>query len=611
MTKLLTGLLVALLGGPLFAATLELDVPPASGEKYKSAQFRLWLPDDVGHIRALIIKQHGCGRNGIDHADDAQWQTLARKHEAALLGSHFVQDQQCADWFDPANGSDRALATALKDFAERSRHPELTSVPWAIWGHSGGGLWAMGMADRHPERIIAIFARSGTLPEVGPAVRSIPILLQYGEQEKSGRFAKVHEKATEALSTHRPHGALWAPAVDPKSSHDCRQSRHLAIPFFDTLLSIRLPSGEGKEAGAEQHLSELNAAEAWLANPETLEIAPAEKYAGNQAQAGWLPNERIAKLWQEFCRAGEVADRTPPEPPAELRLERTRDLVRLRFSPQADLESGLKAIHVYRDGKRVATLGGEKTKANAQGQWQIWNYGDEPEPLAGATDYVERPAPESAEYYVTAENHAGLESSPSDQVRLSNQTPASRPLFTQSLDGWTVVAEKPVGENHWSIENGVLKAANGSTWLRSDKPYGDFVLRLEWKLPPGGNSGVFLRVPELKAGEHPWTHGMEVQILDDFGREYVGKLKPWQWSGSVYTAIPAQPARQRGPNRWNQYEITCRGDLVRIVMNGKVVAEGNMSENAELKSRPRQGYLGLQNHGSPVEFRNVEILELP
>lgn len=610
MSRFATSLLCLLLNAPVLAATLEFEVPPAANEKYKSAQFRLWLPDDVRELKAIIIKQHGCGRNGIDHADDAQWQALAKKHDAALLGSHFVQDQQCADWFDPANGSDRALAVALSDFAERSRHPELKEIPWVIWGHSGGGLWAMGMANRHPERIVAIFARSGTLPEVGEAVRSIPILLQYGEQEKTGRFAKVHERATEALNLHRPKGALWSSAVDPKSSHDCRQSRHLAIPFFDAMLAARLPHDRAA-SDAAYRLRELNAAEAWLANLETLEISPADSYAGDKAQGGWLPNERLAKRWQEFCRTGEVADQTPPEPPSEIRLERTTDQVRLRFAPLADLESGLKAIHIYRDGERLASLGGEKTKANPNGLWQAWNYGDEPEPLSGACEFTDTAPPELAEYYVTAENHAGLESSPSTKVRLTKDIPVFKPLFTNSLEGWTVVVEKPVGDNHWSVEKGILKAADGSTWLRSDKLYGDFVLRLEWKLPPGGNSGVFLRVPELKMGEHPWTHGMELQILDDFGRAYVDKLKPWQWCGSIYTAIPALPTRHRGPDRWNHYEITCRGDLVRVVMNGKVAAEGNMTEIAELKSRPRKGYLGLQNHGSPVEFRNVEILELP
>src|SRR5438552_2841778 len=69
----------------LRAGTFEVSLPPKEGEQYKSADFRLWLPEGAKTIRAVIVRQHGCGRNGIDHADDLQWQALAAKHDAALL----------------------------------------------------------------------------------------------------------------------------------------------------------------------------------------------------------------------------------------------------------------------------------------------------------------------------------------------------------------------------------------------------------------------------------------------------------------------------------------------------------------------------------------------
>ena len=66
-----------LLACPAFAATFDVNQPPKDGEKYKSADFRLWVPDGVKTLRAVIVRQHGCGRKGIDHADDLQWQALA------------------------------------------------------------------------------------------------------------------------------------------------------------------------------------------------------------------------------------------------------------------------------------------------------------------------------------------------------------------------------------------------------------------------------------------------------------------------------------------------------------------------------------------------------
>lgn len=187
-----------------------------------------------------------------------------------------------------------------------------------------------------------------------------------------------------------------------------------------------------------------------------------------------------------------------------------------------------------------------------------------------------------------------------------------RPLFDEkSLAGWSVVAEgdKTV-EGEWTWKDGVLSAKPASSWLRSDKEFGDYVLELEFRVPVNGNSGVFLRVPELKEKEYPWTHGMEIQILDDHGSAYEGKLKDWQFTGSIYGVAPAKDSTFKGPGEWNAYRITCQGDDVKIELNGKVVSRADMSQEESLKSRPRKGRIGLQNHGTGVEFRKVRIREL-
>ena len=64
-------------------------------------------------------------------------------------------------WCDPRNGSDAAFQKCLVDLGAKSGHPELAKVPWALWGHSGGGHWAGGMVLLHPERVAAAWLRSG------------------------------------------------------------------------------------------------------------------------------------------------------------------------------------------------------------------------------------------------------------------------------------------------------------------------------------------------------------------------------------------------------------------------------------------------------------------
>ncbi len=389
---------------PLRAELLETSVPPADGAKYKSADFRVWLPDGVKTIRGVIVRQHGCGRNGIGQAEDVQWQALAKKWDCALLGTHFVQDKECADWFDPANGSEKAFFTAIKTFAAKSGHAELAEAPWAIWGHSGGALWAMHMANRHPRRVIGVFARSQALTFAEPDALHIPVIFNYGAREMKGRFEKVHLNTAEVLAKYRPQGALWAASIDPKAEHDCRFSRQLAAPFFDAVLEQRLPPV------GQARLRPVDTAKAWLANPDTLEIAPLEKYAGDKAKAAWLINESVARAWQEFAKTGEVADKTPPAAPSKASAVRTGDVVKLDWSAEADLRSGIRFFHVYRDGAKIATVGSPVTKANPKGHYQIANYGDEPEPRPSPMLHVDKSPTPNAVYAITVENHAGLES---------------------------------------------------------------------------------------------------------------------------------------------------------------------------------------------------------
>jgi hypothetical protein len=121
----------------------EASIPPSQEDYYQSADFRIWIPQDVQTIRGVIVKQHGCGdpaaATGLDHANDLQWQALAAKHQLALLGAKFpTGNHPCEYWAIVNYGSGAAFLKALHAFAQQSQHPELDRVPWAFWGHSGG-----------------------------------------------------------------------------------------------------------------------------------------------------------------------------------------------------------------------------------------------------------------------------------------------------------------------------------------------------------------------------------------------------------------------------------------------------------------------------------------
>jgi hypothetical protein len=182
------------------------------------------------------------------------------------------------------------------------------------------------------------------------------------------------------------------------------------------------------------------------------------------------------------------------------------------------------------------------------------------------------------------------------------------PLFNgKDLTGWVMRGYKQAAKDQWTVRDGVLSAKPGSGWLGTEKIYGDFVLRLEWRVPTNGNSGVYLRVPNVETDTLPTWTGVEVQILDDDGPEYKGKIKDYQHSGSIYEFVPAAKRVYKGAGEWNRFEITCKGEWIRVVYNGEEVAEADAAKDPKLAKRPRKGFIGLQNHGTAVEFRNISI----
>ena|SRR6056297_1435528 len=122
-------------------------------------RYTVGIPPQTRSLRGVVVHQHGCGegscQSGLTGAFDLHWQALARKHDCALLAASYEQPQD-ADyqlWCDPRNGSDTADRLALSNLGEASGHSELSSVPWALWGHSGGATWVGSMTLLHPDRV--------------------------------------------------------------------------------------------------------------------------------------------------------------------------------------------------------------------------------------------------------------------------------------------------------------------------------------------------------------------------------------------------------------------------------------------------------------------------
>ena len=188
------------------------------------------------------------------------------------------------------------------------------------------------------------------------------------------------------------------------------------------------------------------------------------------------------------------------------------------------------------------------------------------------------------------------------------------PLFNgKDLSGWTV--NEGGNMDRWGAEDGLLfTKGGGGGWLMTDKEYGDFELRLEFKLPAKGNSGVALR--SAMAGNPAFEAGMEIQILDDeWHRRNLPDLKVSQLTGSVYSIQgPAQDAL-KPIGEWNSMRIVARGKHLTIEVNGTKTVDVDLDKfkNKE-KEHPgmlhEKGHLGLQSHDGRVEFRHLYVKPL-
>lgn len=201
--------------------------------------------------------------------------------------------------------------------------------------------------------------------------------------------------------------------------------------------------------------------------------------------------------------------------------------------------------------------------------------------------------------------------------------PRYKPLFNgKDLTGWVNVN---TDKDTWYVKDGMLICTGHPIGvMRTDKQYENFLLHVEWRhMEPGGNSGVFAwsegTVPEGRR----LPKGMEIQMLEldwvKLHKKKDGTLPPIAYvHGELFganglTTIPDNPRgtrsksienRCKGKGEWNVYDVVCVDGVVKLSVNGKFV---NGVRNASVK----KGYLCLESEGAEIQFRSIQIMELP
>jgi hypothetical protein len=197
----------------------------------------------------------------------------------------------------------------------------------------------------------------------------------------------------------------------------------------------------------------------------------------------------------------------------------------------------------------------------------------------------------------------------------------------RSTAGWRGYKSETVPES-WKAENGSLlsrrEAGKSAGDLITIDEFDNFVLSLEWKMTPGGNSGVIYRATEEY--DQVWQSGPEFQILDNAG--HLDGLNPLASAGACYAVFAPAKDVTRPLGQWNQTRIVANGKHVEHWLNGEKLLEYEIGSDvwqAHVKTskffptaygqanwgKASRGHIGLQDYGGAIEYRNIKIRSLP
>ena len=190
----------------------------------------------------------------------------------------------------------------------------------------------------------------------------------------------------------------------------------------------------------------------------------------------------------------------------------------------------------------------------------------------------------------------------------------------RDLSGWAGAID------NYMVDDGSItcRPGKGGT-IHTEQEYADFVVRLEFKLPPGGNNGLAIRYPG--EGHGTWNSFGELQVLDDEHPKYNDPehpnfydLKPQQAHGAFYACVASHRGYLRPTGQWNFQESTIIGTTAKVELNGFVILETDIAQvDPATFMYPierftglgnKKGHFGFNGHNDPVQFRAIRIKRL-
>ena len=310
------------------------------------AEYGIFIPGSSSSLQGVLVLQHGCTMEqfGITKPYDIQYQTFAKKWNLAIVETALHGD--CHIWNEPKSGSAAALFKILEETGRQCGHPGMESLPLLLWGHSAGGYWTLAMLRDFPERILgAVCYSAAGNPQwdYNETAAKVPLLLRHAGTDDGVPEILCWATATHSFLKLREMDAPVSIAHNKGQNHNFSYIRYITIPFFESVLTQRLPIVKGGT------IRDIDPDNRWLGDTLTLQIFPESTFQGDQKSMCLFPDESIAKKWQEYVQTGTVKDHTPPLAPTKLNYTACQDHWLIEWEAEADIESGIQKFNVYVD----------------------------------------------------------------------------------------------------------------------------------------------------------------------------------------------------------------------------------------------------------------------
>jgi poly(3-hydroxybutyrate) depolymerase len=268
---------------PAPPGVLDEAAPP--GANYDKAEFRFWMPPGAATARAIVVLVPGSNGDGRSMATDAFWQEFATRHSLALVACRFTdkphEQSFIEHYVNVSQGSGQALVDVIGRFAERSKHPELSTAPLYMWGMSAGGQFNYEFVAWKPERVAAFVVNKGGIyyTALAPkAARDVPGLLFVGETDLEFRNHTI----AGLFAVNRRAGARWALTQEPGIAHAVGRSRELGAMLFEEVPPLK----------------PLDTTAGFIGDLKAQTFRPAAEAGTLNVPTAWLATERLARGWQ-------------------------------------------------------------------------------------------------------------------------------------------------------------------------------------------------------------------------------------------------------------------------------------------------------------------------